>query len=181
MQLLSFANKPSPATAEASSDRCARHVLSVVPPVVRAIRNMMRHHRLAGLSVPQFRAMALLSRSPRASLSSVAEYVGTSLPAASRMIDGLVGKKLVARQECCDDRRQISLALTARGAAAFHASHQATQRQMGQRLKVLSSTQRRAVIDAMRLLAGIFGADGLADRAGPQIAKNGWQGRAARS
>jgi len=42
--------------------------------------------------------MALLSYSPKASLSTVADFIGSSLPAASRMIDGLVARKLVARQ-----------------------------------------------------------------------------------
>ena len=39
-----------------------------------------------GLSVPQFRALALLSRNPTASLSMVAEHLGSSQPGASRLI-----------------------------------------------------------------------------------------------
>jgi DNA-binding MarR family transcriptional regulator len=162
MQLLPVANKIAPAATagEPSRDSCARDVLNVAPRVVRTIRQLMRDHRLSFLSVPQFRALALLSFSPKVSLSAVADYIGASLPAASRMIDGMVAKKLVVRQACCNDRRQISLALTARGAAAFRASRQATQKQLSQRLKPLSEPQLHAVSQAMQVLSGIFGSDG---------------------
>jgi len=122
----------------------------------------MRQHRLAGLSVPQFRAMALLSFSPQASLSCVADYIGSSLPAASRMIDGLVSKKLVGRKECCHDRRQISLVLTPLGFSAFIESHQAARRQLSEQLAGLSENKKKGVIEAMRCLGEIFGTD--ADR-----------------
>jgi len=133
--------------------------MNVAPRVVRAIRQLMREHRLSDLSVPQFRALALLSFSPQASLSILADYVGTSLPAASRMVDGLVLRKLVARRICSDDRRQVSLVLTARGASAFRASRQATRRQLSRQLSPLSGPERHAVVEAMQILSGIYGAD----------------------
>jgi DNA-binding MarR family transcriptional regulator len=131
----------------------------------------MRHHRLAGLSVPQFRAMGLLSRSPQASLSCVADYVGSSLPAASRMIDGLVSKKLVNRCECCKDRRQVSLGLTPRGESAFRASRQATQRQLARLLGSLSPAKRQTVVEGMQWLAEIFGSDSDGERPQPDTAR----------
>ncbi len=167
MQLLTTASEPaSPPPSEVSSDECARQLLNVAPRVVRAIRRLMRDHRLADLSVPQFRALALLSFCPKASLSTLADYVGTSLPAASRMVDGLVSRRLVARKICRDDRRQVSLALTPRSAAAFRISRQATQKQLSKQLSPLSAAQRHAVVEAMQLLSGIYGAD-------PDIKSNG--------
>jgi DNA-binding MarR family transcriptional regulator len=152
---------------QGSRDECAGFVLDVVPPISRAIRKMMRQHRLAGLSVPQFRALGLLSFSPQASLSCVADYIGSSLPAASRMIDGLVSKKLVARKECSHDRRQISLVLTPPGLSAFLESRHAAQRQLTERLAGLSENKKKSVIEAMRWLGEIFGSD--ADRLPPAI------------
>jgi DNA-binding MarR family transcriptional regulator len=140
-------------------DLCARELLDVAPPVVRAIRKIMRGYRLADLSVPQFRAMALLSYSPKASLSCVADFIGSSLPAASRMIDGLVSRKLVARKICKKDRRQVSLVLTPKGLSAFRESREATHKQLAEKLVPLSSDQRRSVIDAMRWLGELFGSD----------------------
>jgi DNA-binding MarR family transcriptional regulator len=119
----------------------------------------MRSNRLEGLSVPQFRAMAMLKRTPKASLSAVADHVGSSLPAASRMIDGLVARKLVVRHECRDDRRQISLSLTPRGGSAFSSSRKATHRELTDILAVLAPAQRRTVIDAMNILSEVVGSD----------------------
>jgi DNA-binding MarR family transcriptional regulator len=173
MQLLPKGIKKGTAVdmPEAASADCAGAVLNVAPPVVRAIRKMMRDHRLSELSVPQFRALGLLIRSPEASLSMVADYVGSSLPAASRMIDGLVAKNLVARKECCRDRRQVSLELTPLGRSAFLESRQATRRQLAQRLAGLSATQRQTVMDAMRSLGEVFGSDAeLARRVGAKWA-----------
>jgi DNA-binding MarR family transcriptional regulator len=162
MQLLQDGNTE---LAGVSSGDCAQHVLDVVPPVVRAIRELMRNHRLRGLSVPQFRAMALLTFNPEASLSDVADYVGSSLPAASRMIEALVNKKLVARHECSRDRRCVSLSLTPRGAEGFRESRRATQKQLADRLEKLGATQRKIVIEGMRQLADVFGSD--AERMAP--------------
>jgi DNA-binding MarR family transcriptional regulator len=162
---------------ETSSDECAGQVLDVAPRVVRAIRKLMRDHRLSDLSVPQFRALGLLSFSPKVSLSELADHVGTSLPAASRMVDGLVLRKLVARKTCCDDRRQVSLVLTARGAGAFRASRQATRRQLSRQMASLSGPQRLAVIEAMEILSGIYGAD--ADPKGNGRKKAGTPGLAS--
>jgi len=144
---------------DAYKDECARAVLNVVPPVIRVMRKMMREHRLPSLSVPQFRAMALLSFNREASLSCVADYVGSSLPAASRMIDGLVAKKLVERKQCCRDRRQVSLELTDLGREAFQDSRRATQLQFAERLARLSVDQKKSVIKAMGWLGEVFGND----------------------
>jgi DNA-binding MarR family transcriptional regulator len=166
MQLLPDGNKSRSGGISPSEqpppDECACIMLDVVPPISRTIRKMMRQHRLAGLSVPQFRALGLLSISPQASLSSVADHIGSSLPAASRMIDGLVSKKLVGRKECCHDRRQISLVLTPLGLSAFIESRQAAQRQLGEQLARLPENNKKGVIEAMRYLGEIFGSD--ADR-----------------
>src|SRR5208282_1333629 len=151
MQLLprEIKSKPLNGKASALSDGCAEAVLDIAPPVVRAIRKMMREHRLPELSVPQFRTLALLSFCADASLSTVADYIGSSLPAASRMIDGLVAKNLIARKQCCRDRRQVSLELTALGREAYLESRQATRLQLSQRLSGLSAKKKADVIEAM--------------------------------
>jgi DNA-binding MarR family transcriptional regulator len=160
MQLLPKETKRAAGTAEFTpSDPCASAVLDVTPPVARAIRKMMRDHRLSDLTVPQLRTMALLNFCPDASLSTLADYLGSSLPAASRMIDGLVAKDLVFRAQCCRDRRQVSLKLTPRGHEAFLVSRQATRQQLAGRLARLSPEKKEVIIEAMRCLAEVFGSD----------------------
>jgi DNA-binding MarR family transcriptional regulator len=159
MQLLRTETKSSNGGDKSLSDGCAQAVLDIAPPVVRAIRKLMRAHRLPELSVPQFRALGLLNFGGETSLSCVADYIGSSRPAASRMIDGLVAKNLVARKECCRDRRQVSLELTPQGRQAFLESRRATRLQLSEKLSGLSAKKKESVIEAMRFLGEIFGSD----------------------
>src|SRR3954447_9993092 len=110
MQLLREAsNLGAPAS---SPDACAHAMLDGMPQVMWFIRRQMRAHRTRGLSVPQFRTLALLDRFPTASLSAVAENLGATMPTASRMVSGLVTKAFVTRKTDPSDRRQASLVLT---------------------------------------------------------------------
>jgi DNA-binding MarR family transcriptional regulator len=142
-----------------SADACAGAVLDVVPAVVRFIRHAMLSHRSLGLSVPQFRTLALLTRSPHVSLSCVADNIGSSLPAASRMIGVLVAKKLVVRQGSKSDRRQLSLALTSRGAEAFKASRNQARKNLAEKLVSLGIEEHDRISSGLTLLGEIFGTD----------------------
>src|SRR5437016_14469786 len=117
MHLLSPASNSRPAdgTPPDGARRCAKAMLDGLPPVMWFIRREMRRHRTCGLTVPQFRALALVDRYPTASLSLVAEHLGSSQPSASRLITGLVSRGLVTRRECPEDRRQVKLLLTRSG------------------------------------------------------------------
>jgi MarR family transcriptional regulator for hemolysin len=140
----------------ASPDACARQALDVVPLVMRAIRAEMRRHRMPGISVPQFRALAFLNRQPGASLSDVAEHIGLALPSMSKMVDGLVGRHLVRREVHPDDRRRVTLSLTRQGRAVQEAARAATQSSLAQRLAALSASERARVVEVMELLRPLF-------------------------
>lgn len=158
MQLLSEATVGRGASAVGSTvDACARAMLDGMPQVMWFIRRQMRRHRTHGMSVPQFRTLVLLDRYPSASLSSVAEHLGSTLPTASRLVAGLVTKGLVARGERPGDRRQASLVLTGRGRTALNAARRATQDSMAREVAALSADDRLTIIRAMGLLRDVFG------------------------
>jgi DNA-binding MarR family transcriptional regulator len=137
-------------------DETARAVLEVAPAIVRAIRSEMRQHRAADLSVPQFRTMAYLNHHPGASLSDVAEHIGLTLPTMSKMVDGLVARKLAIRETHTGDRRRITLSLTPRGRATWEAAREATLAHLAEQLAALSADERAAIVQAMDLLRPIF-------------------------
>src|SRR6185436_7836442 len=124
----------APANESTSADRCAGAILDGLPPVMWFIRRYMRQQRVSGLSVPQFRALCLLARFPTASLSHIAEHLGSSQPSASRLISGLVTRGLVTRKEAPGDRRQVTLALTPLGKSVQAASHRATQERLAEEI-----------------------------------------------
>jgi len=142
-----------------SSEGCAAEILETVPAVMRFIRAQMRHHRGPELSVPHFRALLFLGRNDGASLSALAEFLGLSLPAASRMVEGLVRRGFVVRRIPPGNRRLIALALSARGRRAVAAARQATERRLAEVVASIPPEQRAAIQGALQALRERFQAD----------------------
>jgi DNA-binding MarR family transcriptional regulator len=147
-----------------SPSDCAHEVLDVVPLVMRTIRAQMRQHRAVDLSVPQFRTLSYIDRNSGASLSAVAEHIGLTLPSMSKIVDGLVARKLVSRQTHHDDRRRMTLALTEHGRSALTVSREATRNCLAQALGNLSSADRSTIATAMNLLRPIFTSNQIAEQ-----------------
>jgi len=150
----------------ASPDVCAQEILEVVPAVMRTIRAELRRHRTADLSVPQFRTLAFIDRNVDASLSDVAEHIGLTLPSMSKIVDGLVTRKLVTRQTHPIDRRRMILALTTRGQTALQSSRAATRACLAEDLAALSDRQRDTIVQAMEILRPLFTSQGEVQRQG---------------
>ena len=135
---------------------CAQEILEVVPQVMRAIRAELRRHRTADLSVPQFRTLAFIDRNANASLSDVTEHIGLTLPSISKIVDGLVTRKLVTRQTDPTDRRRMTLALTRSGQTALEVSRAATRACLAESLATLTDAERATVVKAMDALRPVF-------------------------
>jgi DNA-binding MarR family transcriptional regulator len=112
--------------------------------------------RSTRLSIMQFRAMVLLRSAPAANLSAVAEYLGASLPTASRVVTSRVSAGLVTRREGQRDRRQVELLLTPRGVAAMNKARESTQAQLARELSSLASRDAAVLLQALKLLHDIF-------------------------
>ncbi len=152
-----------------SADGCARELLAGAPAAMRFIREHMRRNRQAELTVPHFRALLFVGHRADASLSEMAEHLGLSLPAASRMVDVLVQRRLLQRRPHSGDRRCVSLALTSRGQAVSRAAVQATRTALAQRFDTLSARDLALVSRAMRILSRVFAAENCR----PPAARNG--------
>jgi len=145
-------------TAGVSDDACARELLDTVPLVMRVIRVQMRRHR-SGLTVPQFRTLCHVSSADGTSLSAAAEFVGLSLPAMSRLVDGLVAMGLLRRRLSDDDRRHVSLSVTRAGDAAVREARQLAQTHLAEAVASLSPKKRAAITTSMRVLHDVFSAE----------------------
>jgi DNA-binding MarR family transcriptional regulator len=139
-----------------SPEICALRVLDAVPVVMRFIRAEMRSKRARGVSVPQFRSMAFLRTNEGASLSQVTEHVGLSMPAMSRLVDGLVRRGLLARDSSASDRRRVTLRLTTRGQDMIRAARKWTLQRLAGVLENLPKDQRSEIAGAMTVLKSIF-------------------------
>lgn len=141
----------SPTPNEAGAE-----LLEVVPQLMRAIRDQMREHRAVDLSVPEFRTLGLLNQHPGASLTAVADHIGLKLPSMSKLMDGLVARRLVTRKFEAMDRRRVMLELTARGRAILESARASTQAYLAEVLAELSPAERATVVQAMRVLSPLF-------------------------
>ena len=128
----------------------------MVPALIRPIRQQMRSHRARSLSVPQFRALCFVERYDGSSLSEVAEYLDLSLPAVSRMVNGLVERGYMQRRASSDDRRHVSLSVSPSGHTVMASARKATQEYLSVRLARLSEEQLSAIASGMRALREAF-------------------------
>ena len=148
-----------------SAEECAAEVLETVPVVMRFIRAQMRRHRGAELSVPHFRTLLFLSRNGGASLSALAEYLGLSLPAASRLVEGLVRRSFVARRIPRGNRRLVALSLRVCGERTVCTARQATERRLAEVMAALPARERAAIQRALRMLREEFQSAAACDEA----------------
>lgn len=131
---------------------CARELMDIAPQIVQFIRVEMRHGRGADLSIPQFRTLRFVQRNPDTSLSSLADYLGLTLPSASKLVDGLVKQELIFRQESIIDRRRLTLVLTQAGETIVNSARAKAQSNLAKRLSSLCDGELETIHQAMELL-----------------------------
>ena len=101
--------------------QCAARVLEIIPQIMRAIGSNTHQRHGSDLTMPQFCALMIVKRHAGTSLSEVANHLGSTLSAMSRLIDGLVERQLLTREIPPEDRRRIMLAITPQGEAILEA------------------------------------------------------------
>ena len=139
-----------------SSDAVACEILDVVPLVMRIIRAEMRSQRSPDLAIHQFRTLLYISRNPGTSLQTVAHHLGVTSPTVSKMLDGLVLDRLVKREPSPNDRRQVTLDLTARGKKILEKARDATQTRLAEILSHITPEESETVFQAMIILQTLF-------------------------
>ncbi len=149
-------------------EECAREVLEVAPSIMRNIRQEMRRHRSADLSVPQFRTLMFIRGNPGTSLSDVADHLGLRLPSTSKLVDLLVGRNMISRLSSNGDRRKVELSLTERGESVLETARAGTLEHMAELLSTLNDHEIGNVIQAMQALRPIFAT---VEKAGLQLTR----------
>jgi DNA-binding MarR family transcriptional regulator len=141
-------------------DQVAIAILETIPPSMRAIREQMRSGRAASLSVAQFRLLLFVRRHPATSLSPVAEHLGTTLPAASQLVERLVRAGLVTREQHPAERRKVELRLTEAGGATLAECDARTRAWLCQRLSGLGGEELDRLSGALKELRDILAGNG---------------------
>jgi len=74
----------------------------------------------------------------------------------SRLVDGLVRRGLLARDNSENDRRKVTLRLTARGQDMIRAARKWTEQRLAGVLESLPKNQRAEIAGAMTVLKSVF-------------------------
>lgn len=125
-------------------ERFLPYRLSVLSNVVStAIADAYR--RRFGLSIPEWRVIAVLSRNPGISAARVAELTRMDEVAVSRAVSRLLRAGRIARSVASDDRRRSVLSVSEAGAAVYREIAPLALRLERDLLEGLSRTQRETL------------------------------------
>jgi MarR family transcriptional regulator for hemolysin len=139
-----------------ASEEAARELLEVVPVIMKDIRSEMRTRRSPDLTVPQFRTLAFVDRNEGASLSAVANHMGLTLPSTSKLVDGLIARGMLTREDNVADRRRVKLGVTNHGLVILETSRRGTLNYLADKIASLSADDREVVVKAMNAMRSVF-------------------------
>ncbi len=105
------------------------------------------------LGFTQLAALYVLADAGTMTIGDVAEAIGRSPSATSRLVDGLVRRRLVERQPEPDDRRQRTVRLTQRGKAILRVVDRARADQFLIAVRALPRPERAIVAMGVAALA----------------------------
>lgn|GEM_PF-274083 len=134
----------------------ARLIVEAVPLVMRAINAEIRRRKPQDITLPQLRVLAYLQDHAGISLSELAEHLGFLPSSASKVVDQLVTRGLIMRQDDPSDRRRAVLTITPDGRIILCLSRKAILPFLGDRLATLSTGERATLTAAMGLLRKLF-------------------------
>jgi DNA-binding MarR family transcriptional regulator len=104
----------------------------------------------------QFRVILAIHINKGASLSDIAEHLGSTISSASKMVDGLVHRGLIERTTDPDDRRKIVLALTDKGNSTIDTINLLALNCLNSKLYPLSTNECAIVNLAMNVIRSAF-------------------------
>lgn len=167
------------ATDRIELERFLPYRLSVLTNLVSsAIADAYR--RRFGLSIPEWRVLAVLAPHPGLSAADVAERTRMDAVAVSRAVARLTAAGRLRRSVARDDRRRSVLSVSAAGAAVYRAVAPLALDYERELLAVLDATQRAALDRALDALTDRAESLGESPRPAPPAARTRRRARGSR-
>jgi len=110
--------------------------------------------RELALTPAQFGVLTVLKSHPGMGQSSLARALGFDNVTVLRVLRGLQARGLVARATALGNKRNVSVALTARGAAVLEKAQRPAERAYKRLLAPLDKDQQAQLIELLRLITG---------------------------
>jgi DNA-binding MarR family transcriptional regulator len=112
-----------------------------------------------GLTMPQFKVIALLLTNDAMTVTGVAQRLGVTPPTASGIIDRLEEKHLVYREDDETDRRVVHVKLVGGRGPVLHQLFPATEQALQTAVVGLDPQQQTALERAMQAAANVLRGD----------------------
>ncbi len=132
--------------------QAADAVLDFIPPVMQVIRDEIRFAARGSFTVPQIRLMANVYGG-LSSPTELAEILGVSLPAISKMVDLLVARGFLTREEHPANRKQIVLKLSPKGRSRFLRTQSVARDRVMTGMTLITETQKLDLVKGLAVLA----------------------------
>jgi MarR family transcriptional regulator, organic hydroperoxide resistance regulator len=143
---------PARAGAESAQDELWR-AWDHFDVALRKARGRAVHATPDGLTHSQFRLLSALSRTTDVRCVHLAEQLGVAAPTVTRMLTGLEKQGMVERARTIDDRRGVSIRLTAAGREALSAKNEVISAKRQELYDSLTPAERRQAERLFRRLA----------------------------
>ena len=134
----------------------ASKVVSTLRLGMRVVSSEMQSQKDKILNFQQLVVLRRLRSDPNQHLSLLADRMGATISATSKLVDGLVDRRLVNRETDEGDRRRITLSLTDEGRAALESQELVGVTHMAGLLGELSPSEQGMVGLAMDILSAAF-------------------------
>jgi len=119
---------------------------------VMRLSRRLRRHAPAGITPSQLSALSVLAREGRLTVSQLAEAERVQPPTITRVVESLVGRGLVTRSVCEDDRRVAWVAPTPEGRAVVETIRKQRDAYLAERMRKLSADDLAILARAAVLL-----------------------------
>jgi DNA-binding MarR family transcriptional regulator len=129
--------------------RLSSRLLETIPFSINVIRKLSSEALGGALTIQQLRILKLVHEGFGA--SDMARLMDISVPAVSRMIDGLAKKDFI-KKTVGDDKRTSVLSLTKKGRIVWDEVTKSVSRRLQQALQVLEPHEKETLDAAMDLL-----------------------------
>jgi DNA-binding MarR family transcriptional regulator len=133
----------------------AAHLLDTIPAIMNEWRKVMNDGLPQGLTVNQYRVLYFVSTGFE-SQCLMAKHLGVTAAAMSKMVDGLVEKKMITRKGHLEDRRHIILSISASGKKIVKQMRLQVEKRMQAHLDVLATSQQKEIEKALITLQSVF-------------------------
>ena len=119
---------------------------------IRVLRMVRVEDAQAGIGPAQLSALSVLVFSGAKTVSELAVLEQVRPPTMSRIVDGLVRKKLVQRVENAEDRRMVRISATAKGEKLMLAGKDRRVKALAARFEALTAADVRTLHAAAQLM-----------------------------